>query len=68
VQGLGRRLAAEGLHLLVEDVLGLWLRQRVPAGHGICESVLSRRRPARRGDGRRLGQLVSGAQDVYCMP
>ena len=61
-QGLVRRpesRATEGATtaLLVEDVLGLRLRQRVAGGRGICESVVPHGRPARRGDARRLGRL-----------
>ena len=45
-------------HLLVEDVLGLRLRQGVPVGYGLDGRVVPGGRPAGRADPRRVGGLA----------
>ena len=61
----GRR---EGLplHLLVERVLGLGLRQGVPVGCGSDERVIPRGRPASGGDARRRGRLADRQVRIRC--
>lgn len=46
------------LHFLVEDVLGLRLRQGVPVGYGLDRWVVPGRRPAGWADAWRLGRLA----------
>ena len=57
----GRRLP---LHFLVEDVLGLRLRQGVPVGYGLDRCVVPRGRPAGRADARRLGRLADSQENA----
>ncbi len=51
----GRRLP---LYFLVEDVLGLRLRQGVPVRYGLNRWVVPARRPSGRADAWRLGRLA----------
>jgi hypothetical protein len=59
-----RRPAGLPLRPLVEDALGLWLRQGVPVGYGIDGRVVPSRRPACRRDWRWLRRLADVGQDA----
>lgn len=58
--GDGKRLP---LHLLIEEVLGLWLGQCVPVGYGLDGRVVPGGQPVGRADPQRLGGLADVGED-----